>query len=111
MRPFNGAFYVCAPVPNDDDRAFVTKIDFNGAGFRPAAFNVAFNSFGSMNSGNIGEDRKSVESINSTQSEYAIFLNDPIELCETAIVGEIELLGIARCNADQYCIKFTASKE
>lgn len=110
-RPFNGAFYVCAPDPADDTKAFITKIDFNGSGFRPAAFNIAFNSFGSMNTGNITEDRKSVELTNSTQSEYAIFLNDPVELCETAIVGEITLIGISRCDDGLYCIKFTASKE
>ena len=54
-RPFNGAFYVCAPDPGDAERSFVTKIDFNGAGFRPAAFNVAFNSFGSMSGGSIDQ--------------------------------------------------------
>ncbi len=110
-RPFNGAFYVCAPDPDDTDKAFITKIDFNGSGFRPAAFNIAFNSFGSQNTGNIEEDRKSVQMFNSTQSEYAIFLNDPVELCETAVVGEIILHGISRCDAGDYCLKFTASKE
>jgi len=110
-RPFNGAFYVCAPDPDDVDAAFITKIDFNGSGFRPAAFNVAFNSFGIQNTGNIIEDRRSVQNANATQSEYAIFLNDPIEICKTAIVGEINLLGISRCNAEDFCIKFTTSKE
>src|SRR5687767_3029282 len=110
-RPFNGAFYVCAPDPDAENTAFITKIDFNGSGFRPAAFNVAFNSFGSMNTGNIAQDRRSVQNQNSTQSEYAIFLNDPVELCETAVVGEIALHGISRCDASSYCIKFTASKE
>jgi len=110
-RPFNGAFYVCAPDPDDADAAFITKIDFNGSGFRPAAFNVAFNSFGIQNTGNISEDRKSVQNFNATQSEYAIFLNDPIEICKTAIVGEISLMGVSRCSAEEYCIKFTASKE
>lgn len=110
-RPFNGAFYVCAPDPDDTDRAFITKIDFNGSDFRPAAFNIAFNSTGSQNTGDIAEDRKSVEGINSTRSEYAIFLNDPVELCETAVVGEIALYGISRCDAGDYCIKFTTTKE
>ncbi|MEP6647177.1 MAG: T9SS type A sorting domain-containing protein [Saprospiraceae bacterium] len=110
-RPFDGAFYVCAPDPEDLTAAFITKIDFNGAGFRPAAFNVAFNSFGTQNTGDINEDRKSVQDLNTTQSEYSIFLNDPIEICKTAIVGEVSLLGISRCNAEDYCIKFTTSKE
>lgn len=110
-RPFNGAFYVCAPDPDDVDKAFITKIDFNGSGFRPAAFNIAFNRFGSQNTGDIETDRKSIELFNATQSEYAIFLNDPVELCETAVVGQITLNGISRCDAGDYCIKFTTSKE
>ncbi len=109
-RPFDGAFYVCAPDPDNPDAAFITKIDFNGAGFRPAAFNIAFNSFGSMNTGNVMSDRRSVENLNSTQSEYAVFLNDPVDLCQTAEVGEIELLGVSRCDQEDYCIKFIASK-
>lgn len=110
VRPFNGSFYVCAPDPDNIDAAFVTQIDFNNSGFRPAAFNIAFNSFGSMNTGNITEDRKSVEAQNSTQSEYAIFLNDPVEFCETAVSGDIELLGVSRCNKEDFCIKFSSSK-
>ncbi len=109
-RPFNGAFFVCAPDPDNAHASFVTKIDFNGSGFRPAAFNVAFNSFGSQNTGNISEDRKSVELLNATQAEYSIFLNDPIDICETAEVGEITILGVSRCAGEDYCIKFTATK-
>ncbi|HZV70467.1 MAG TPA: T9SS type A sorting domain-containing protein [Saprospiraceae bacterium] len=109
-RPFNGAFYVCAPDPDDEHAAFITKIDFNGAGFQPAAFNVAFNSFGTQNTGNVSEDRKSVQDLNTTQSEYSIFLNDPIEICKTAVSGEINLLGVTRCNAEAFCIKITTTK-
>ncbi|MDQ3016763.1 MAG: T9SS type A sorting domain-containing protein, partial [Bacteroidota bacterium] len=110
-RPFNGAFYVCAPDPDDKGSAFITKIDFNGAGFQPAAFNVAFNSFGIQNTGDVNTDRKSVENLNATQSEYEIFLNDPVELCRTAVVGEIALIGISRCSDEAYCIKFITTKE
>lgn len=110
-RPFNGAFYVCAPDPADPGSAFITKIDFNGAGFQPAAFNVAFNRYGISNTGDVNEDRRSVENVNATEPEYEIFLNDPIELCRTAQVGEITLIGIGRCSGEDYCIKFTASKE
>jgi hypothetical protein len=110
-RPFNGAYYVCAPDPDNPAAAFITKIDFNGAGFRPAAFNVAFNSFGSMNTGNVMADRRSVEGTNATQSEYAVFLNDPVDLCVTAEPGDVVLLGVSRCDAGSYCIKYIASKE
>ncbi len=111
VRPFNGSFHVCAPDPDDAVSAFITKIDFNNSGFRPAAFNVAFNSFGIQNTGNINLDRQSVESINATNPEYAIFLNDPIDLCQTAIAGEIALEGISRCDAENYCIQIIATKE
>ena len=109
-RPFNGSFYVCAPDPANPDAAFVTLIDFNGSGFRPAAFNLAFNSFGAQNTGDISIDRRSVESFNGTQPEYAIFLNDPVEICETGVTGEIELLGIGRCDPSEYVIKFVTTK-
>ena len=110
FRPFNGAFYVCAPDPDDDNKSFVTKIDFNGSGFQPAAFNVAFNSFGAMNTGDVAVDRRSVQNMNATQPEYSIFLNDPVDICATASVGELELIGISRCSGEDYCIKFTITK-
>ena len=110
FRPFNGAFYVCAPDPDNENASFVTKINFNGSGFQPAAFNVAFNSFGIQNTGDVNEDRKSVENVNATKAEYAIFLNDPVDICETASIGEISILGVGRCNGEEYCIKFTTSK-
>ncbi len=109
-RPFNGAFYVCAPDPDNLDASFITKIDFNDAGFQPAAFNVAFNSFGIQNTGNVGQDRKSVENTNGTIAEYAIFLNDPVDICETAEPGELQILGVGRCDGEDYCIKFMATK-
>lgn len=110
-RPFNGAFYVCAPDPGDASSAFISKIDFNASGFRPAAFNIAFNQFGAMNTGNIEVDRRSVEDQNSTTSQYEIFLQDPVDLCRTAEQGEIEIIGISRCSGADYCIKLIASKE
>lgn len=109
-RPFNGAFYVCAEDPTNPNAAFITKVDFNGSGFRPAAFNVAFNSFGSSNTGNIMEDRKSVEEFNATTPEYQIFLNDPVDLCVTASGGSIDIAGIGRCNESEFCIRYTASQ-
>ncbi|NNE15609.1 MAG: hypothetical protein HKN51_11570, partial [Saprospiraceae bacterium] len=109
-RPFNGSFYVCAPDPQNLDAAFITEIDFNGSGFRPAAFNIAFNSFGTLNTSNIVADRRSQENVNSTTPEYAIFLNDPVDICETAESGEIEVLGITRCGIDDFCIKFIGTR-
>ena len=109
-RPFNGAFYVCAEDPSNPDAAFITKVDFNGSGFRPAAFNIAFNSFGVLNTGNIQMDRQSAENINSTTPEYEIFLNDPVDLCESASGGQIEVIGIGRCGVTDFCIKYQTSQ-
>jgi hypothetical protein len=109
-RPFNGSVYVCAPDPDDQDAAFVTKIDFNNSGFQPAAFNIAFNSFGTANTGNIAQDRRSLPDINATTPEYAIYLNDPLELCQTALPGDIQLSGVSRCGANEYCIGVLTSK-
>lgn len=109
-RPFNGSFYVCAPDPADPESAFITRIDFNDSGFRPAAFNVAFNSFGTMNTGNIAADRRSIENANFTQPEYEIFLNDPIDICKTAQGGSIEISGISSCDALNFCIGIKSTK-
>ena len=110
QRPFNGSFYVCAPDTDNTDLAFVTKIDFGNSRFRPAAFNVAFNSFGLVNTGNIATDRQSQEDINQATGQYPIYLNDPIELCQEAIPGQVSLEGIGRCGQEDYCISVLASK-
>ena len=110
-RPFNGAFYVCAPDVVNPDEAFITRIDFNGSEFRPAAFNIAFNSFGITNTGNIIEDRKSFENGNRAVPEYAIFLNDPVDICKTSSPGDLSFNGITRCSKDDFCISFLSTKE
>lgn len=71
-RPFNGKLFVL-----DRGDGVVTSVDFAGSGFRPYAFNLAFNSFGTANTGNAIEDRKSVPSALSVFPEHLIFLNDP----------------------------------
>jgi len=109
-RPFNGSFFVCAPDPADPEAAFITKIDFNGSGFRPAAFIIAFNSFGIENTGDIISDRRSFENDNKTVSEYPIFLNDPVDICKTAELGNLTFEGVSRCAAQDYCIKFSSTK-
>lgn len=109
-RPFNGSFFVCAPDPADPDAAFITKIDFNDSGFQPAAFNIAFNSFGIRNTGDIASDRRSVELENATLSEYPIFLNDPVDICRTAEQGELTFEGISRCDIQDFCIKLASTK-
>lgn len=109
-RPFNGAFYVCAPDKDNPNSAFITQVEFNGSGFRPAAFNVAFNSFGVQNTGSITVDRMSVEGQNLTTPEYEIFLNDPVDLCQTADQGTIDLTAVSRCSLEDFCIQFQTTK-
>jgi len=98
VRPFNGAFYICAPDQLDITKSFITKIDFNDSGFRPAAFNFAFNSFGADTTGVIFTDRQSVENRNQTYWEYPIYLNDPIDVCDEGDVGDAKIKSIRRCD-------------
>ncbi|MBT8232352.1 MAG: hypothetical protein KJN84_06980 [Bacteroidia bacterium] len=97
-RPFNGSFYICAPDTYDESKSFISKIDFNGSGFQPAAFNFAFNSFGTDTTGNVVFDRQSVENRNRTLWEYPIYLNDPVDICEEAILGDAKIQSIRRCD-------------
>ncbi|NNE14032.1 MAG: T9SS type A sorting domain-containing protein [Saprospiraceae bacterium] len=110
-RPFNGAFYVCAPDPADPEGAYVTKIDFNDSGFRPGGFNVTFNSYGTDSSLDKILSRKSVSGENKANAEYEIFLNDPVDICKTAEAGNISLSGVTRCDGmASYCIEYMTNK-
>jgi len=92
-RPFNGKVFIFSD--NDVDgtlKGFVNEIDFLNSGFRGLSFNIAFNSTGVANTGNVTADRQSVENANQTLVEYPIFLNDPDDTCWlTDEVGEIDL--------------------
>jgi len=70
-RAFNGQIYTYS------SDGFVTRVNFNGSGFRGFRFNLAFNSRGTGNTGNLLTDRQSKRDINATLSEYKLFLNDP----------------------------------
>ncbi len=70
-RDFTGQMYVYS------DDGFVSTIDFSQAEFQGAAFNIAFNSSGTGNSGVFEDDRASVQGSNVTFAEYRVFLNDP----------------------------------
>ena len=101
-RPFNGTFYVCAPDESSPGSGYISRIDFDNSGFRPGAFNFSFNSFGLQQTGIVTEDRKSVESRNLTIPEYAIYLNDPIDICRTASLKSASLIGLTRCGANGF---------
>ena len=70
-RPFNGKLFVYT------DEGFVSDIDFNGSGFQPAAFNIAVNISGVSATGDLIEDRKSLNQGQGGIVGYKIFLNDP----------------------------------
>lgn len=70
-RAFNGQIYTYS------SDGFVTRVNFNGSGFRGFRFNLAFNSRGTGNTGNLLTDRQSKRDVNATLSEYKLFLNDP----------------------------------
>lgn len=70
-RPFNGSFHVYT------DQRMVAKTDFNNGGFQAAAFNVFFNDFGTANTGNVIEDRKSLPNTRTSEAQHRIFLNNP----------------------------------
>jgi len=82
-KSFEGVIYA---LTSDN---FVQKIDFANSGFRGLSFNLAFNEMGPGNSGDIVEDRKSVEGL-SLHPKFKIFINPPDKSCYTApILGAI----------------------
>ncbi|MDT8346849.1 MAG: hypothetical protein RQ756_03525, partial [Flavobacteriaceae bacterium] len=105
---FNGAFYVFAPdygstTGDVTQNGFVNKIDFNGAGFRPWYFNVAFNSTGTGNTGNTAQDRKSVWNAFSMAPEYEVFLTNPdINVWQNGSYDDrITINEMSRCGVDE----------
>lgn len=72
-RPFSGVLY------SYTTDGFVSRIDFSNSGFQGLSFNVAFNSTGPGNSGNLERDRQSVPGFNATafSAEHQIFLEEP----------------------------------
>jgi len=85
-RPFNGNFHVYT------NQKIVAKVDFNNGRFQAAAFNVFFNNFGTANTGDVIEDRKSLLALRTTQAQHRIFLNDPdINVYPSGTLGSYSL--------------------
>ena len=108
---FNGAFFVFAPDHNsqtgdETEQGFVTRINFNGAGFRPWYFNVSFNNTGTGNTGDAEEDRKSVWNSLSTEPEYEVFLTEPdINVWQNGSYNSNIIINeMTRCGVDESCI-------
>ncbi len=105
-RPFNGQFYVYT------DQNIVTLVDFNGAGFQPAAFNVVFNDVGTTRTGNVIEDRKSIARSPSGEAQHRIFLNDPdISIYPTGVLGEYFITPIfITCENGVACVEISVTE-
>ncbi|MGB0849134.1 MAG: vWA domain-containing protein, partial [Thiolinea sp.] len=68
--PFTGKFVAY-------DGKFATQIDFAGSGIRPLEGQFSFNQTGPGSTGDIVNDRKSVDGTNATNPFHKIFLNQP----------------------------------
>ena len=85
-RPFNGKFFVYT------DQNLVTSVNFSGAGFQPAAFNIVFNDDGTTQTNNVIEDRKSLNGVRSSAAQHRIFLNDlDINVYPSGVLGKFSV--------------------
>ncbi len=100
-RPFNGEFYVYT------DQNIVTSVDFGGAGFQPAAFNVVFNDAGTTQTDNVIDDRKSLNGVRSSASQHRIFLNDPdINVYPSGVLGKFSIVPkLIACENGTACVE------
>ncbi|MFK8005219.1 MAG: Ig-like domain-containing protein [Saprospiraceae bacterium] len=105
-RAFNGQLY------SYTSDGFVSKIDFATAGFRGWFFTVAFNSTGAANTGDVNEDRKSVNAANSTYIEHKLFFNDPdISVFPSGVIGTLTDDPIVNaCDPSDPCIWVEATQ-
>lgn len=105
-QPFNGAFFVYT------DENIVTEVDFNNAGFQPAAFNVVFNNSGTTQTNNVIEDRKSLENIRSSAAQHRIFLNDPdINVYPSGVLGQFTIVPkFLACENGTACVEALVSE-
>lgn len=109
-RPFNGAFYTYT------EEGFVSKVDFAGSGFQGLTFIVAFGDSGPGDTGDVIEDRKSVNSGSPEQigeaADHLVFLNPPDE---NQFPTPPDLCGIfdffdLTCDENGYCLSMGISQ-
>src|SRR5688572_30494795 len=102
-RPFNGVFYSYTMD------GFVSRIDFDSSGFQGLSFTVSFGDEGPGTSGNVIEDRRSVNDANATanNTEHQIFLNEPDTMLFPSSVdmcGAVALISVSCEALDSFCI-------
>ena len=106
QRPFNGVLYSYTAD------GFVSRIDFDGSGFRGLTFNVAFDFDGPGTTGTMADMRKSIEDSNETvnAAEHKIFLSPPDPTCFLdGACGELTLIGLA-CTDAGFCINLNVTQ-
>ncbi len=102
-RSFNGVFYSYTMD------GFVSRIDFNNSGFQGLSFTVSFGDRGPGNTGDVIEDRRSVNDMNATlnNADHMVFLNDPDNVefpSSMAQCGDVELINVSCEIEDSFCI-------
>lgn len=106
-RPFSGVLY------SYTTDGFVSRIDFSESGFQGLSFNVAFNSTGPGNTGNLERDRQSVPGFNATafSAEHRIFLNepDPLVFPDGDCGGITSATTFSCADGDGFCLDVTVS--
>lgn len=105
-RTFNGVLY------SYTTDGFVSRIDFNDSGFQGLSFNVAFNSTGPGNTGNLERDRQSIAGFNATafSAEHKIFLNEPDPMVfPDGECGTIQPASTFSCADDGFCLEVQVS--
>ncbi|HHM20962.1 MAG TPA: hypothetical protein ENJ20_02960, partial [Bacteroidetes bacterium] len=105
-RPFNGQVFLYT------SDGFVSKIDFNGSGFRGLSFNLAYNEDGVSTAGTFEENRRSVENTNATLAQYKIFINDPdINEYPSGNIGSVQTSPlVVNCDPANLCISYATTE-
>lgn len=105
-RPFNGQVFLYT------EDGFVSKVDFNNSGFRGLSFNLAYNEYGALNTGDFEADRRSVPTSNNTFPQFKIFVNDPdINVYSSGTIGSIITSPVViSCSPTDLCISYAVSE-
>ncbi|MEO0731960.1 MAG: PKD domain-containing protein, partial [Bacteroidota bacterium] len=107
-REFNGKFF------SYTEDGFVSLIDFQDAGFQGLSFNIAFNSAGPGQTGDLALDRMSIPNFNAIENstQHRIFLDTPdLELFPDGICGEVTAGESFTCSETQpYCLDVSVTR-
>ncbi|MCF6366143.1 MAG: gliding motility-associated C-terminal domain-containing protein [Bacteroidales bacterium] len=69
---------------------FVSKVNYKGSDFRPYVFSIYYNASGPGNSGDLAQDRKSINGANAGTASFPVFLNPPPEeIMPSASFGDL----------------------